>query len=120
MRPNYAGRWSQSGGGGYQRRTHERPIPPANRLMSHTSATIAATMKSQWTAKPAPKAAIARIARTSNNSMLVERRGGAGGYAGRGVSTRIASPVCAWENPNLYTRGSVTESMTCTSRAGIA
>ncbi|SRR5579862_1206483 len=85
----------------YQRRQPGRPTPPAKRLMSQIRAMIAATMKSQWTTNPTPKATSARIANTSKSTMSLERGMPDPGYAGSGVSTRIASPVCACENPNL-------------------
>ena len=54
---------------GYQRRQPGRPTPPANRLISQTSAKTAATMKSQWMTKPAPKATIARMASATSSSI---------------------------------------------------
>jgi hypothetical protein len=52
------------------------PTPPAKRLISQISATTAATMKSQWTVKPTPKAMIASSAsRTSSNTDSPPNRG---------------------------------------------
>src|SRR4029079_6768346 len=56
---------------GYQRRAPVRPKPPVIMAITQIRASTTATMKSQGTVKPIPKATIARIAKRTSSSIDV-------------------------------------------------